>query len=264
MGVGCSRRDPVAASTAGAVPLSSGKASNSAAPGQVKELCAYAAEVRAQEQRREASSIAVAETVRRSFGKSAELAKATSVDGRMIYVVDGAVPEEEWGRLFESLQGDSFRRTEFARPDTREIRHNIVEYNPERLRNTGLFRSVDCVVQALFPPSAADRRLQVHRIYTNALMFGDAGFAHRDATDPDHVTALLYPNPDWSSELGGETIFYKENGEIADAVQPCPGRLCLFHGSIYHKGCPPSRLFWGSRYTTAFKFSLPAPAPRAG
>merc|ERR1719440_825037 len=80
---------------------------------------------------------------------------------------------------------------------------------------------------------------------------------HRDSDSGDHVTALLYPNlePEWRAEFGGETVFYDEDREIVDAVEPRPGRLCLFTGSILHKGSPPGRLVYESRFTTAFKFS---------
>merc|ERR1712190_442274 len=91
-------------------------------------------------------------------------------------------------------------------------------------------------------------------MYTNAVMYGDAAFVHRDSGDHDHVTAIVYPNPEWAPELGGETLFYAESGEIVEACEPRPGRICVFHGSIMHKGSPPGRLFWGARYTTAFKF----------
>merc|ERR1719401_3205914 len=103
--------------------------------------------------------------------------------------------------------------------------------------------------------------MQVYRMYTNSVMFGDAAFVHRDSCEPEHVTALVYPNPEWASELGGETIFYDESGEIVEAVEPRPGRLVIFRGCILHKGSPPSRLFWGARYTTAFKFAAEEQPP---
>ena len=35
---------------------------------------------------------------------------------------------------------------------------------------------------------------------------------HRDSCDSKSLTALVYPNPDWAPELGGETTFYDERG----------------------------------------------------
>lgn len=221
-------------------------------PCQLPEL---GLEARALQKAREEGLRRAGEALRDHFGPKATLVKATSVDGRLLFVIDGLVTESVRSHLYECLQGDSFQRTEFARPDTHEFRHHVVEYNPDKLRRTELWEIVSRLVTALFPAGEGGRRLEVYRIYTNAVMFGDAAFVHRDSCDNEHVTALVYPNPEWSSELGGETIFYDEGGEIVEAVEPRPGRLCLFHGSIMHKGSPPGRLFWGARYTTAFKFA---------
>mmetsp|Transcript_41750 Transcript_41750/g.75797 ORF Transcript_41750/g.75797 Transcript_41750/m.75797 type:complete len:286 (-) Transcript_41750:24-881(-) len=192
--------------------------------------------------------------LRTSFGPDARLSRFTSVGGRLVVAIDGILPMDEVDEFFRCLQGDAFRCTEFARPDTREFRHHVTEYNVPRFRQTPLFTAIDEATQLFFPRDA-ESRLEVYRAYTNAVLYGDVAFVHQDSNNSDHVTALLYPNPEWSSELGGETIFYGPDGEIAAAVEPRPGRLVLFHGIIPHKGSPPSRLFFGSRYTTAFKFA---------
>jgi len=234
--------------------LNEGKTPGNPSPGGAA-LLDFVEEVRALERRRAESMGRAAEALQVLVGPKVRLVKSASVDGRLLFVIDGAVPEEVCSDLFECLQNDAFRRTEFARPDTWEFRHHVVEYNLGKLRHTALFSLVGRLVKLLFPGTT----LEAYRIYTNAVMFGDAAFVHRDSDQRTHVTALVYPNPEWSSELGGETIFYDESGEIVEAVEPRPGRLCLFHGSILHKGSPPSRLFWGSRYTTAFKFAPEAP-----
>lgn len=214
-------------------------------------------EARALERRREESLDAMASLLRDHCGPDVKLTKATSVGGRMVFVLDGLVPDGVRESLYECLQTDAFRRTEFARPDTREFRHNVVEYNVEKLRRSELFNVIDRMVQLLFPPSAqSGKALEVYRIYTNAVMFGDAAFAHRDSSEPEHVTVIAYPNPEWASELGGETLWYDEAGEIQEAIEPRAGRVVIFRGNILHKGSPPTRLFWGSRFTTAFKYGI--------
>lgn len=210
-----------------------------------------AEELRKVEKLKQEASLRGTKSLTRIFGPEASLVKCASVNSCLVFVVDGLVPEEVRDSLYECLQKDAFRRTEFARPDTQDFRHHVVEYSPDRLRRTELYAVVARLVSLLFPQD----QLEAYRIYTNAVMYGDAAFVHRDANDSDHVTALVYPNPEWSSELGGETVFYDESGEAVVAVEPRPGRVCVFHGCIQHKGSPPSRLFWGSRYTTAFKFA---------
>ena len=91
------------------------------------------------------------------------------------------------------------------------------------------------------------------RIYTNAMQFGDVAHIHRDGNH-ESVTALLYPNEQWHASLSGETMFFAEDEQVRHAVLPKPGRLLLFVGSIKHCGRPPSRLFWGQRFTLAVKF----------
>mmetsp|Transcript_57305 Transcript_57305/g.179531 ORF Transcript_57305/g.179531 Transcript_57305/m.179531 type:complete len:313 (-) Transcript_57305:194-1132(-) len=279
MGTACSRRGPtppIVAAAPAAEPAAESAPRHTAAATSLSSIehmgpkegdclkqdgCAalqdFLEEVRDLERRRRDSTRAAAEALRTLFGPEARLVKSASIDGRLLFVVDGAVPKDVHSDLFGCLQTDAFRRTEFARPDTRDFRHHVVEYSPEKLRRTELFVVVARLVRLLFPMLP----LEVYRIYTNAVMYGDAAFVHRDSSDSDHVTVLVYPNPEWASELGGETVFYSEDKEIADAVEPRPGRICLFHGNILHKGSPPSRLFWGSRYTTAFKFAPREAAP---
>lgn len=172
---------------------------------------------------------------------------------RHIIVIDYAIPLDLVADLYQSLLADRFRRTEFARPDTKQYKHHLVEYNPNELRKYAVSQIVTALVKLCFPAEP----LEMYRVYTNAILFGDVAFMHRDSDSDDHITALLYPNlePEWRAEFGGETVFYDESREIIDAVEPRPGRLCLFTGSILHKGSPPGRLVYESRFTTAFKFS---------
>eukprot|EP00930_Biecheleria_cincta_P088349 TRINITY_DN77583_c0_g1_i1.p1 TRINITY_DN77583_c0_g1~~TRINITY_DN77583_c0_g1_i1.p1 ORF type:complete len:292 (-),score=55.62 TRINITY_DN77583_c0_g1_i1:273-1148(-) len=208
------------------------------------------------ERRRLDAVEALQRNLRAAFGQRACLLRATSVDGRFVFVLDRVLSDGALQDLFECLQNEAFHRTEFARPDTQAFRHYVANYNIDKVANTEMFQVVSRLVAFLF----VTETLRVYRLYTNAVQFGDVGFVHRDANDKEHVTALIYANPEWAPELGGETIFYDERGEPAEAVQPAPGRVVLFHGSILHKGSPPGRLFQGNRYTTAFKF-VPVEGP---
>eukprot|EP00929_Paragymnodinium_shiwhaense_P047577 TRINITY_DN24124_c0_g1_i1.p1 TRINITY_DN24124_c0_g1~~TRINITY_DN24124_c0_g1_i1.p1 ORF type:complete len:294 (+),score=74.69 TRINITY_DN24124_c0_g1_i1:62-943(+) len=219
---------------------------------QDDELIQCIAQAR-QLEKRKLSNLAEGDAViKKHFGPQASLSKMESVHGLMVFVLDNVLPEPERERLYNGMLSGKFRRTEFARPDTREFRHHVVEYNVEKLRSTQLYKIVDDAVRIVLP-----KPQKAYRIYTNAVMFGDVAFVHRDCNDHDHATAIVYPNPTWSSELGGETVYYDNAGDIVTAVEPRPGRLAIFHGNILHKGSPPSRLFWGSRFTTAFKFAPP-------
>lgn len=185
---------------------------------------------------------------------SAVVSKLTVYGQRHIVVVDHCVKPNTVRELFHCLCGDHFKRTEFARPDTREFKHHITEYKPESLRSSDLSKTLGELAKLCFPRPVGDP-LEAYRMYTNAVHFGDVAFVHRDASDHDNVTVLVYPNPTWRPEFGGETMFYDEDGEIICCIEPREGRVVLFHGSILHKGSPPGRLYHDSRYTTAFKFA---------
>ena len=161
------------------------------------------------------------------------------------------------------LEGSAFRRTEYAKEETKDFRHHVLQFDLDEIRKAAVSEFVEGLVQTCFPPSAGEMSLEMYRAYTNAVMMGDVAFVHRDSCGqatcdtcgPNDVTALLYPNPEWAPEFGGETVFYDEAGEIVEAVEPRCGRIVLFQGSIQHKGSPPNRIFVGARYTTTFKFS---------
>lgn len=217
----------------------------------VREVLDAAEEMRALEARALELQAKATEALRKIY-PHASVAKIASICGRTVVVLDGMVSPAHLENFFGYLQGDSFRRTEFARPDTREFRHLITEYNVDTFKSTPLFHIVDACLRTCFPGLAG---IKVYRIYTNAITYGDVAFTHQDSFETDHVTILLYPNPEWASELGGETIFYDEGGSTGLSIEPRPGRICLFHADIQHKGSPPSRLFFGPRFTTAFKFA---------
>mmetsp|Transcript_9292 Transcript_9292/g.16748 ORF Transcript_9292/g.16748 Transcript_9292/m.16748 type:complete len:286 (-) Transcript_9292:140-997(-) len=181
---------------------------------------------------------------------SAQVINASSVDGRMIFVVDGATTSAAVDDLYDFLRQTGFRRTNYATPNNKEFKHAICEHPIEEVSNTSLFRAVMRLAQVCFPDMCP---FVCHRVYTNSRLFGDVSFVHRDSTSPGTVTALVYPNPEWAAELGGETLFYDEQGAIVETAEPAPGRIVIFNGSIWHKGSPPGRLLLGPRYTTAFK-----------
>jgi len=95
--------------------------------------------------------------------------------------------------------------------------------------------------------------LQVLRQYANGHTYGLGGQAHSDDPGPGHYTFLYCPMPEWRPEWGGETVFHHENGEIAVAFLPRPGRVVFFDSRILHSGRAPSRAYGGLRVTIAFK-----------
>jgi SM-20-related protein len=102
------------------------------------------------------------------------------------------------------------------------------------------------------------------RCYANGMPAGAEGGVHLDSDVPDHFTAIYYPHPKWSADLGGETLFFNATrDEIVAAVYPKPNRLVIFPGTIPHVARPISARASEMRITLMFK-TVGLIAPPAG
>jgi len=91
--------------------------------------------------------------------------------------------------------------------------------------------------------------IEVHRVYYNAIRYGDKFKYHIDGTGP---TFLIYGNQRWSNLWGGHTII-KGHGKIL----PKPGRLIIFPGNTLHKASPPTRFFKDdARFSIVFQTNI--------
>lgn len=81
------------------------------------------------------------------------------------------------------------------------------------------------------------------RVYANGHTYGGGGDIHLDnAPDPSLWTFVYYAHRRWEPNWGGETLIMDDDGvEIAEAVQPRPGRVSWFRGDNPHCARPPSR-----------------------
>jgi SM-20-related protein len=98
-------------------------------------------------------------------------------------------------------------------------------------------------------------RYELLRVYANALTHGLEGRIHTDSDGKREVTALLYVNPIWPKAWAGETVFYLPHEEVR-CVQPKPGRLVIFNGSIPHVARAVSRDCNVLRITLMYKFRI--------
>lgn len=67
------------------------------------------------------------------------------------------------------------------------------------------------------------------------------------------LNALVFLTPEWNKSDAGEILFY-ENDKLKLALEPLPGRVILFDGSILHRGGVPSISSRYPRYTLTTKF----------
>ncbi len=92
------------------------------------------------------------------------------------------------------------------------------------------------------------------RCYANGMPPGAEGGLHMDSNIPTHFTALYYPHLEWRPHLGGETLFFRQDGsDLVGAVYPKPNRMVLFSGTIPHVARPISMKAQLMRITLMFK-----------
>ena len=92
--------------------------------------------------------------------------------------------------------------------------------------------------------------------YVNLGLVNDSHEIHVDAPARGQgMTMLIYPNLEWGSNHGGETVFYEEDKTEMVYLNPyVPGRICIFDGSIPHCAKPQALVGAKYRFTIACKF----------
>ncbi|PIK54879.1 hypothetical protein BSL78_08216 [Apostichopus japonicus] len=89
-------------------------------------------------------------------------------------------------------------------------------------------------------------------IACNNIRAFDSTQNHQDCeTWEDEWTFLLYLNPNWTIDYGGETAFYSDSEklEYITSIRPKYGRAVIFEGIIPHSARPPSSVHLGPRFT---------------
>lgn len=96
---------------------------------------------------------------------------------------------------------------------------------------------------------------QVLRYYLNAHTYGTDGWPHTDTDRAEELTAVLYLNPEWKPEWGGETVIFNEAEDIEAAIVPRANRLLTFPSNRLHAPRPLSKAFTGMRAVLVIKFA---------
>ena len=177
---------------------------------------------------------------------------AVGAPPRRLLIVERFLEPEAAGAIFERVRDLPYTLDDSDRPDTGDFRHFKHDFELSG-GDAG-----DRVVHLL-----ADRALELmqaegiacgplRRIYANLNLFGDFQFAHHDG---DGWTALIFANPQWGEDWGGEILFYGgPETPFGYAVAPRPGGMLVFDGLIAHRGGVPSKFCHLPRITLAVKF----------
>ena len=102
-------------------------------------------------------------------------------------------------------------------------------------------------------------REHLYSSYVNVLKYGNSPGIHVDAPYfvEENRTILVYLNPVWNPQWGGETIFFDNDLDCRRAVQPRAGRVVVFDGRIPHTGRTSTIRFLYNRYVLAYKYMTP-------
>ena len=147
---------------------------------------------------------------------------------------------------------------------THQLYNFVPVENPEYFQNSGLdasnnplYLEILTYLEAICPKMPP--REWLYSSYINCLKHGDTPGVHVDAPYwvPENKTVLVYLNPDYHPNFGGETVFYDHKLDAQRIVSPRPGRVVIFDGRVPHTGKPPTPRYPVNRYIIAFKYMDP-------
>jgi hypothetical protein len=130
--------------------------------------------------------------------------------------------------VYEKSMAAAYTRTQSDQPETSEHKYHKQVHEVPPLWRSALGKVIYTLASAAWPTCGGEG-FACNSAYTNALSYGDSMFQHQDATsltkyiDRDiFVTALIYPNPSWHVDWGGETVFYDGAPRRTAATAPPP------------------------------------------
>ena len=176
---------------------------------------------------------------------------AIGLPPRRLFIVDDLLTSDAAGAVYTHVRDLSYSLSDSDREDTSDYRHLKHEFATQGDRSDPIMLMLADKARALLSSAGIDCG-PLYRIYANLNMFGDFQFSHHDG---DGWTALLFANPHWGEDWGGEFIAYSGAAQPYDhAISPRPGRMLIFDGLILHRGGVPSKFCYVPRISIAVKF----------
>jgi hypothetical protein len=140
---------------------------------------------------------------------------------------------------------------------TPETPHSGIEMNPRIFNGSGLHSKLLVEIESRYRCTT----MATKRIYITESRYGENTLIHADWWDGKKkrdlgITAIMFLNPVWKREWGGELLFFDRAREALHCVAPKPGRLALFPSNSLHKGGIPSRLYYDKRRALVVMFAV--------
>jgi hypothetical protein len=126
-----------------------------------------------------------------------------------------------------------------------------------------VYNSIDISDQLPEPISAAWHYLKQQflgdqallRCYVNSHTYGVEGYPHTDSKRDADNTLVVYMNPEWRRDWGGETMVY-DGYNIVHAELPKYNKGLVFPGAKVHQARSVTRICPAQRITLMFKFCV--------
>jgi SM-20-related protein len=124
-----------------------------------------------------------------------------------------------------------------------------------------VYNSLDCAAELPEPIKTAWHYIQSQflgaqcllRCYVNSHTYGVEGYPHTDSKRDADNTLVVYMNPEWRRDWGGETMVY-DGYNIVHAELPKYNKGLVFPGAKTHQARSVTRICPAQRITLMFKF----------
>ena len=168
------------------------------------------------------------------------------------WVIDNILEPDVGVQIHEWFKYLDYRFLDSDRDDTTFLKHLICTFEPDEYEGgTPAALLVNAAVSVM--ESLGIQYGALERVYANFNLFGDHQFAH---TDGDFWTVLFFVNSVWGEDWGGELLLYEDGPHsLAYAIQPRPGRMAVFDGTLHHRGGAPTKFCLEARISLAIKFA---------
>jgi hypothetical protein len=177
-----------------------------------------------------------------------------------LFVFDNALDSDDIGTIL-TLQKAGKIDAKGSSTGTRnhETPHSGIEMSPQIFNQSGLHAKLQAEIENRY----CCTNLTTKRIYITESRYGENTLIHSDWWADKKkgdlgITAIVFLNPVWKREWGGELMFFDKKREAMHCVAPKPGRLTLFPSSTLHRGGVPSRLFYDTRRALVVMFAVKA------
>lgn len=199
-----------------------------------------------------------------------------SIENKVIHVVDGAIDQPLVEELFEWAVASQEMGWRYG--DVADAKYSTNPFwgatvlSEESHGTNDVHRVEDTpkLVQRVWSrleKGLRPFRFTIRDIFVNGQTYGLENAIHTDCPHPEEgwYTVLLYINPKWHVDWGGETVFYnKARTDIVYAVVPRPGRIVFFDARFDHWGRAPTRNTQDLRITMAFCLTRTKDSPTPG